>query len=118
MMVVDKEVDMKNFYPIKTKTNTVLVRDEARYHVVDRAIKKLSELLSRGAYCSMSVRPNEESETSMTVEFVTDSINTSSEDFSTSISLAERIAIAPRSDGFLSVFLLFDGLYTPAVRIC
>lgn len=109
---------MKNFYPTKTKTNTVLVRDEARYNVVTRAISNLSELLSHGNYCSMSIRPNELSETSMSVEFVTDSIDVSMDVFSTMISLAENMSIKPRLDGYLTIKLVFDGLYTPAIKIC
>lgn len=109
---------MKNFYPTKTNKNTVLVRDEARYIVVDKAIRKLCEIFAHDRYCSVSVRPNEESETSMTVEFVTDCVNVSVDAFSSTIALAETVSISPRSDGYMSIKLLFDGLYTPAVRIC
>ena len=108
---------MKNFYPTKTKTNTVLVRDEARYNVVTRAIYNLSELLSNGDYCSMSIRPNEMSETSMSVEFVTDSMTISTEEFSSSIALADSVSIKPNRSGLISIYLTFEGIYTPAVRI-
>ena len=109
---------MKNIYPTKTKENVVLVRDEARYTVVNSAIRRLCDLLTNDSYCSVSIRPNEESETSMTVEFVTDCINLSVDAFSTTLALAETVNVSPRTDGYISIKLLFDGLYTPAVKIC
>ena len=109
---------MKNLYPTKTNKSTVLVRNEARYAVVERAIRRLCDILSHDRYCSVSVRPNEESESSMTVEFVTDCVNMSVDTLSSTIALAETVSVSPRTDGFMSIKLLFDGLYTPAVRIC
>lgn len=109
---------MKNLYPTKTNKSTVLVRDEVRYAIVDRAIKKLCDIFAHDGYCSVSVRPNEESETSLTAEFVTDCINITIEALSHTVALAETISISPRTDGYMNLKLLFDGLYTPAMRIC
>ena len=108
---------MKNFYPTKTN-NTVLVRDEARYSVVMRAIDILSEILSTGDYCALDIKPNYVSETSMTVEFVTDKIVSCADSFTTSLALASNMTITTRSDGYMVLTLLFDGLYHKAQKVC
>ena len=107
---------MKNVYPTKTN-GTVLIRDEARYNVIMRAVDILSEILSTGEYCSLSIKPNYTSETSMTVEFITDKIVTCSEVFTTSLAIADKVSILPRSDGNMVLNLLFDGLYHKAQRV-
>lgn len=108
---------MNSFYPNLTN-NTVLIRDEARYSVVMRAIDILSEILSSGEYCSLSIKPNYSSETSMTVEFITDKIVSSAEALTTSLALADKVSITPCSDGNMVLNLFFDGLYRKAQRVC
>ena len=108
---------MNSFYPNLTN-NTVLIRDEARYSVVMRAIDILSEILSSGEYCSLSIKPNYSSETSMTVEFITDKIISSAEALTTSLAMACDISLTTRSDGYMVLNLFFDGLYHKAQRVC
>ena len=108
---------MNSFYPKLTNT-TVLIRDEARYSVVMRAIDILSEILSSGEYCSLNIKPNFVSETSMTVEFVTDKIVSTTDAFTTSLAIACDISLTTRPDGYMVLTLLFDGLYHKAQRVC
>ena len=107
---------MKSFYPTKS-TNTVLVRDEARYSTIMRAVDALSDTFCFDTYCSMSIRPNEVSETSMTVEFVVGKFKTSCERFTTALALADEMTVTSR-DGLTSIKLLFDGLYRRATKVC
>lgn len=103
------------------KTRVYLVRDEERYNHAMLTLDSITDLLFETAsYGSLSVHPSDKSDTAIVAEIVTDSLRVArTEEFSRILSTTSNVEVLPRTDGFISMFITFEDVFTPCLqKVC